>query len=67
VQEFCLKRQKDADSVLNEFYDCAPNSANECPHMRLWKRVPGMENEKLPFGQRVPSYRSIDLHLAPVV
>jgi hypothetical protein len=67
VKKFRLKRQQDADSVLKEFYDCAPNSADECPHLPLWKRVPGMENEKLPFGQRVPSYRSIDLHLAPVV
>ena len=67
MQQFRLKRQQDADSVLKEFYDCAPDSAEECPHLRMWKPVPGTEDEKLPFGQRVPNYRSIDLPLAPVV
>lgn len=67
AQEFRLKREQDADSVLKEFYDCAPNSADKCPHVPMWKPVPGMENEKLPFGQRLPSYVSIDLPLAPVV
>lgn len=65
VQKFRLKRQQDADSILKEFYDCSP--ANKCPELRIWKSVPGAEDEKLPFGQRVPSYRSIDLPLAPVV
>ena len=67
VQKFRLKRQQDADSVLKEFYDCPPDSADKCPHLRMWRPVPGTEDEKLPFGQRVPSYRSIDLPLAPVV
>jgi len=68
VQKFRLKRQQDADSVLKEFYDCPPDSADKCLHLgRLWSPMPGTEDEKLPFGQRVPSYRSIDLPLAPVV
>jgi hypothetical protein len=67
VQKFRLKRQPDADSVLKEFYDCSPDSADKCPPLRMWRPVPGTEDEKLPFGQRVPSYRSIDLPLAPVV
>jgi hypothetical protein len=67
MQKFRLKRQQDADSILEEFYDCSPDLANKCPELRIWKSVPGAEDEKLPFGQRVPSYRSIDLPLAPVL
>jgi hypothetical protein len=67
VQKFRLRRQQDADSVLKEFSDCPPDSANECPHLRMWRPVPGSEAEKLPFGHVVPSYRSADLPLAPVV
>lgn len=68
VQKFRLKRQQDADSVLKEFYDCPPGSAGNCLHLgRMWSPMPGTEDEKLPFGQRVSNYRSIDLPLAPVV
>jgi len=56
VQQFRLRRQQDADSVLKEFYDCGDESTDKCPQM--WRRVPGSDDEKLPFGQRVPSYRS---------
>jgi hypothetical protein len=65
VQKFRLKRRQDADSVLKEFYDCSP--ADECLRIRMWRPLPGTEDEKLPFGERVPSYRSIDLPLVPVV
>jgi hypothetical protein len=72
LQKFRLMRDKDADSVLKEFIDCATESSSghtpePCPHVPMWKSVPGEEHEKLPFGQRVPSYRSVDLPLAPVV
>ena len=67
VQKFRLKRQQDADSILKEFYDCAPDSDDKCPRVRMWKPLPGTEDEKLPFGQRVPSYRSINPPLFPVV
>src|SRR5256885_5598361 len=68
VQKFRLKRQQDADSALKEFYDCPPDSADKCLHLgRMWSAMPGTEDEKVPFGQRVPSYRSIDLPLAPAV
>jgi len=33
----------------------------------IWKYLPGEEGEKLPFGQVVPCYRSVDLPLVPVV
>jgi hypothetical protein len=72
LKKFRLRRDQDADSVLKQFVDCATASpdghtAESCPHMPRWKSVPGAEHEKLPFGQRVPSYRSVDLPLAPVV
>jgi hypothetical protein len=67
VQKFRLRRRQDADSVLKEFYDCAPESAEKCRQLRMWRPLPGMEDEKLPFGQQVPGYRAMDLPLAPVV
>jgi hypothetical protein len=66
VQDFRLRREQDADSVLREFFDCGKSSA-PCPQWPIWKRVPGAEQETLPFGQVVPNYRSVDLPLAPVV
>ena len=47
-----LKRQEDVDSVPREFYDCPLDSGDKCPHLRIWRPVPGTEDEKLPFGQR---------------
>jgi hypothetical protein len=72
LQKFRLTRDRDADSVLKEFIDCATESPSghtpgPCPHLPMWKRVPNAEHEKLPFGQPVPSYRSLDLPLVPVV
>lgn len=72
LKKFRLTRDQNADSVLKEFVDCATASpsgrtAEPCPHMPVWKSVPGAEYEKLPFGQRVPIYRSVDLPLSPVV
>ena len=78
MQKFRLTRQPDADSVLKEFSDCAPESTDKCAPeftdkcvkclpLRIWTSVPGTEEEKLPFGQRVPSYRSLDLPLSPLV
>jgi hypothetical protein len=72
LQKFRLKRDQDADSVLKEFMDCGPESPSggapePCLHVPMWKRVPGAESATLPFGQRVPSYLSVDLPLAPVL
>jgi len=72
-QTFRLTRTQDGDSVLKEFIDfCGVESASShtpepCSHVPVWKRVPDAEREKLPFGERVPSYRSIDLPLVPVL
>jgi hypothetical protein len=78
VQKFRLTRQQDADSVLKEFSDCAPGSTDKCAPefpdkcvkclpLRIWKPVPGAEEEKFPFGHRVPSYRSVYPPLSPLV
>lgn len=72
LQKFRLMRTQDADSVLREFIDCDAESPSgqtpePCSPMPMWKRVRAAEREKLPFGQRVPSYRSVDLSLVPVV
>jgi hypothetical protein len=72
LQKFRLTRDQDSDAVLKEFMDCSAESpgghtSEPCPKIVMWKRVPGAEVEKLPFGQRVPSYLSVDLPLAPVV
>jgi hypothetical protein len=69
-RKFRLIREKDSDAVLKEFMDCVDDSggrATECQPIPIWKHVPDTEREKLPFGQRVPSYRSADLPLVPVV
>ena len=71
-QKFRLTRDQDSDAVLKQFMDCSAESpsvqtSEPCPQIAMWKRVPGAEVETLPFGQRVPSYRSVDLPLAPVV
>ena len=67
VQKFRLIREQDADSVLKEFLTCAADSGEKCPPVPMWRFVPGAESEKLPFGHLVPSYRSLDLPLVPVV
>jgi hypothetical protein len=70
LQTFRLTRTQYADSVLREFLDCesvSGHTPDACAPTPMWKRVPNTEHEKLPFGQRVPSYRSVDLPLTPVV
>jgi hypothetical protein len=70
-QKFHLIRDKESDEVLKEFFDCVDESstnhlAKPCP-WQIWEYVPGAELVSLPFGQRIPCYRSVNLPLAPVV
>jgi hypothetical protein len=72
IQKFRLMRDQDSDSVLKEFMDCGPESPSggaprPCLQVPMWKRVPGAELAKLPFGQRVPGYLSVDLPVVPTV
>lgn len=66
VQKFRLKRYQGADEKLTEFLQCTKDST-ECPPLPMWRRVPGAEGERLPFGQVIPSYLSPDFPLAPIL
>jgi len=73
VQQFRLLRDDELrDPAVKEFMECIEKSPDgssrkPCPQMRVWKLMPGVELDKMPFGQRVPCYRSLDLPLAPVL
>jgi len=71
IRTFRLVRDKDADAVLEEFMSFVDQSTGKETRrdstLPIWTRPPGTENEKLPFGQIVHSYRSVDLPLAPVL
>ena len=64
VQKFRLIRQKDCDSALSGSVD---KESQENPILPIWEYPPGAEHERLPFGQVLPCYRSLDLPLIPVV
>jgi hypothetical protein len=70
-QKFRLIRDKDSDRVLEEFMGPGDESTgqktNHDSSFPIWKRLPGTEQEKLPFGQVVPGYQSLDLPLQPVL
>lgn len=67
VQEFRLEREERADSVLEEFLNCAPDSTKKFPQIPIWTLAAGVRGKKLPFGKVVPSYRSLDLPRIPIV
>jgi hypothetical protein len=58
VQEFRLMRDRNFDAILREFMDCNNEQPPTNCEVPMWRRVPGSEDEKLPFGERLPSYRS---------
>ena len=64
VKRFRLVRDKNADIVLS---GCLQEECKESLSLPIWKRPTGGTHDPLPFGQTIPSYRSIDLPLAPVV
>lgn len=66
-EEFHLRRELDADSVLDEFLECSSETFEKCPQIPKWKVVPGAEDTKPPYGKIVPSYFSADLPLVPSV
>ena len=71
AQRYRLIRDKERDAILDEFLNCddaTKDAAREsCSPIPAWKRMAGEEKEVLPYGTRLPSYRSADLPLAPVV
>lgn len=70
-RKFHLIRDPQNDEVLKEFIILGEEdtSTGRVPEMRLtiWKPLPGMEQEKLPFGQTVPSYQDPALPLLPIL
>jgi hypothetical protein len=68
-QKFRLVRDQGSDGVLEEFYGSVDLSTGRESKQAfpMWKRLPGTGQEKLPFGQVLASYRSIDLPLVPVL
>ena len=72
VQEFRLIRDKQYDHVLEEFatpIDAATGATKGKPGTPIprWRFVSGAEDEKLPFGETLPSFRSADLPTTPVL
>jgi hypothetical protein len=64
IQRFRLFRHTDCDAVLREFMETEPKQDSAIP---IWRHPPGAEHDRLPYGQVVPCYRSVDLPLAPAV
>jgi hypothetical protein len=64
VKSFRLVRDKDADVVLS---GCLQEECQQNQTLPIWKRPPAVDPHTLPFGQKLPSYRSVDLPMAPVV
>ena len=62
-QVFRLIREGKLDSILREFMDCKHEQPPTNCQVPRWKRVRGVEDEELPFGQRLPSYRSVGVPL----
>jgi len=64
VKSFRLVRNKGADAILS---GCLQEQCQQKQSLPIWKRLETGTHDALPFGQSLPSYRSLDLPLAPVV
>jgi hypothetical protein len=64
VRSFRLVRDKNADAPL---LGCSQEKCDKNQSLPIWERPANGSDETLPFGQILPSYRSSDLPLAPVV
>lgn len=64
VKKFRLVRDKHADAVLS---GCFKEECKENRSLPVWKRLADGTQDPLPFGQMLPSYRSVDLPLTPVI
>jgi hypothetical protein len=69
LKSFRLVRDKNADAVLSGCLQekCDKNQQPQNQSLPIWKRPVGGNDVTLPFGRILPSYRSADLPLAPVV
>ena len=64
VKRFRLIRDKNADAVLS---GCLQEECKQNQSLPIWKRPVTGNHDALPFGQMLPSYRSVDLPMTPVV
>jgi len=64
AKSFRLIRDKNADAVLS---GCLQDECKQNQSLPIWKRPATGNHDALPFGQMLPSYRSIDLPMTPVV
>jgi hypothetical protein len=66
---FRLVRDKNADAALSGCLQekSDKNQGLQNQSLPIWKRPVRGDDETLPFGRILPSYRSADLPLAPVV
>ena len=64
VKSFRLIRDKNADALLS---GCLQDECKENQSLPIWKRPATGNHDSLPFGQMLPSYRSVDLPMSPVV
>ena len=64
VQNFRLYRNKECDEVLKESREIEQKREVVIP---MWQYPAGTTHERLPFGEVVPCYYSVDLPLAPVL
>ncbi len=60
VQTFQVTREPhELDAILNEFMDCKNEVPPTSCAVPMWKPVSAVEDEALPFGQRLPTYDSV--------
>jgi hypothetical protein len=62
-----LKRADPRDIVVEEFMTLTNEGDGTSTPIPAWTYLPGAEVVKLPFGERIPSYRSGDLPFVPVM
>jgi hypothetical protein len=69
LMSFRLVRDKNADAALSGCLQekSDKNQGLQNQSLPIWKRPVRGDDETLPFGRILPSYRSADLPLAPVV
>jgi hypothetical protein len=71
IRKFRLVREKECESELREFSLVQDQSSGDKPRpdpdMPVWHYPPGAPEVKLPYGQVLRCYRSLDLSLLPVL
>jgi hypothetical protein len=64
VKSFRLIRDKNADAVLS---GCLQDECKQNQSLPIWKRPATGNHDSLPFGQMLPSYRSVNPPMSPLV